>query len=136
MSPEQAIQRLNEEMAHLWMVRTFLKHADEIQEDAEMLDVPRMVFDYVRAVEPSSQAGDLAKFLRVARGKLPKLRRVAEYFAREHRRVSDHTNYQMAAASLTASVARIDEILVAEKLASGSTATPLDIDETKESSCI
>ena len=50
MSPEEAMEELNAIMAHAWMVRTFLKHADEIQEDEEMLEVPRMIFDYIRAL--------------------------------------------------------------------------------------
>ena len=58
MSPEEAVGRLNAILAHAWMVRTFLKHADEIQDDEELLEVPRTVFDYVRMVEPSYQRGD------------------------------------------------------------------------------
>src|SRR5207248_10512551 len=41
MTPTEAVERLNVLLAHAWMVRTFLKHADEIQEDEELLDVPR-----------------------------------------------------------------------------------------------
>jgi hypothetical protein len=111
MTPEEAVQRLNTVLAHAWMVRTFLKHADEIQDDEELLDVPRTVFDYVRAVEPAWQRGDFKEYLHRIKGKLPKLRRAAELFAAEHRRVSDHTNFQMAAASLTGCVRRIEEIL-------------------------
>ena len=113
MTPEEAVRRLDAVLAHAWMVRTFLKHADEIQDDEELLDVPRTIFDYVRAVEPASQRGDLKEYLHRIKGKLPKLRRVAELFAAEHRRVSDHTNFQMAAASLTACVRQIEEILAA-----------------------
>ena len=58
MTPEEAVERLNVILAHAWMVRTFLKHADEIQDDEELLEVPRTVFDYVRMVEPSYQRGD------------------------------------------------------------------------------
>ncbi|MBM4070931.1 MAG: hypothetical protein FJ271_18575 [Planctomycetes bacterium] len=111
MTPEQAMERLNTIFAHLWMVRTFLKHADEIQDDDEMLAVPRMLFDYVRATEPAHQRGDAKEFLHRARGKLPKLRKAAELFAAEQRRVSDHTNFQMAAASLTGCVRAIEEVL-------------------------
>jgi hypothetical protein len=111
MTPEQAMERLNAIFAHLWMVRTFLKHADEIQDDADMLEVPRTLFDYIRATEPAHQRGDAREFLHRARGKLPKLKKAAEYFAAEHQRVSDHTNFQMAAASLTASVRAIEEVL-------------------------
>jgi len=110
-SPAEAMESINTVLAHAWMVRTFLKHADEIQDDEDMLEVPRMIFDYIRAVEPSYQHQDAKEYLHRARGKLPKLRRVAEYFQQEYRRVSDHTNYQMAASSLTACVRRIEEVL-------------------------
>jgi hypothetical protein len=111
MSPEQAVERLNVVFAHLWMVRTFLKHADEIQEDEELLDVPRTIFDYVRATEPAYQRRDWEEYLRRARGKLSKLRKVAELFEREHRRVSDHTNFQMAALSLSGCLRQIEAVL-------------------------
>src|SRR5437588_12779058 len=96
MNPDAAMQRINLLLAHAWMVRQFLKHADEVQEDQEMLDVHRMIFDYLRAVEPSYQRHDPVEYLRRARGKLSKLRKVADFFAENHRRVSDHTNFQMA----------------------------------------
>ena len=76
--------------------------------------MPRAIFDYTRAVEPASQRGDWKDFLHRIKGKLPKLRRAAELFAAEHRRVSDHTNFQMAAASLTGCVRQIEEILARE----------------------
>lgn len=115
MSPADAMERINTVLAHAWMVRTFLKHADEIQDDEELLEVPRMIFDYVRAVEPSYERKDAKEYLQRAGGKLSKLRRVAKTFASEYRRVSDHTNFQMAARSLAACVSEIEEILAAEK---------------------
>lgn len=121
MSPEEAMESLNTIMAHAWMVRTFLKHADEIQDDEELLEVPRMVFDFIRALEPSYQRRDTTDYLRRARGKLPKLRRVADRLAQDYRRVSDHTNFQMAAVSLSACVRSIDEILA--KIPVGSSPT-------------
>jgi hypothetical protein len=110
MTPQQARERLGVVLAHLWMVRTFLKHADEIQEDAELLEVPRTLFDSIRATEPARERGDDAEFLRRLAGKLPRIRRAAELFAREHRRVSDHTNFQMAAASLSGCVREMEQI--------------------------
>jgi len=107
------MEELNTIMAHAWMVRTFLKHADEIQEDEEMLEVPRMIFDYIRALEPSYQRKDTADYLRRARGKLPKLHRVADRFTQDFKRVSDHTNFQMAALSLSVCVRQIDRVLTA-----------------------
>jgi hypothetical protein len=111
MSPQEAMERLNIILAHAWMVRAFLKHADEIQDDEEMLDVHRTVFDFIRATEPSFQRGDAREYLHRIRGKLPKLRRAAEFLAREYRRVSDHTNFQMAALSLSGCVRQIEEVL-------------------------
>jgi hypothetical protein len=113
MKPDEAMERLNDVMAHAWMVRNFLKHADEVQEDEEMLEVHRMIFDYIRAVEPSYQRKDAKEYLHRIRGKLPKLRRVAESFATDYRRVSVHTNFEMAARSLSACVRQIEEILAA-----------------------
>jgi hypothetical protein len=111
MTPESAMERLNTVMAHGWMVRTFLKHAEEIQEDEELLEVPRMIFDYIRALEPSYQRKDAQEYLRRARGKLAKLKRVADLFSRKRARISDHTNFQMAALSLGGCVREIEEIL-------------------------
>jgi hypothetical protein len=113
MTPEQAMDRLNTVMAHAWMVRNFLKHADEVQDDEDMLEVHRMIFDYIRALEPSFQRKDAQEYLRRARGKLSKLKRVADYFAADYRRVSTHTNFEMAALSLGGCVRQIEEILAA-----------------------
>jgi len=111
MTPQEATERINTTLAHAWMVRNFLKHAEEIQDDEEMLDVHRMIFDYIRALEPSYQRKDTAEYLRRAAGKLPKLRRAAEHFAREYQRFSTHTNFEMAAVSLSGCVREIEETL-------------------------
>src|SRR4051794_7700249 len=91
----EAMERVNRLLAHAWMVRTFLKHAEEIQDDEELLEAPRVLFDYCRAVEPSRQRQDAVEYVHRARGKLSKLRRVVEFFEQNYRRASDHTNYQM-----------------------------------------
>jgi hypothetical protein len=119
MSPEEAVERLKVVLAHAWMVRTFLKHAEEIQDDEDFLDVPRTVYDYVRAAEPAALRGDAKEFLHRVRGKLSKLRRAAEFFAAQWRRVSTHTNYEMAALSLTGCVRAIEETLAAVRGAPG-----------------
>lgn len=113
MRPDEAVERLNGILAHAWMVRNFLKHAEEVEDDTELLDVHREIFDYIRALEPSFQRKDVKDYLRRAAGKLPRLRRAAETLAREYRRVSVHTNFEMAAASLTACVREIEETLAA-----------------------
>jgi hypothetical protein len=123
-TPQEAVASLDNVMAHLWMVRTFLKHAEEIQEDADMLEVPRTIFDYVRSVEPGRERNDTKEYLHRARAKLSKLRRAAECFSAEHRRVSDHTNYQMAAVSLNACVRQIESILAGVTAAPASSTEP------------
>lgn len=113
MTPHDAVARLTALLAHAWMVRTFLKHADEIQASEEMLDVPRTLYDAIRAVEPAHQRGDLADYLRRLKGKLPKLRRAAEHFAAHFRAFSPHTNFEMASASLLGVVRGMDEVFAA-----------------------
>ncbi len=111
MTSEEAMHRLNAIFAHLWMVRTFLKHSEEIEDDEEMLSVHRTIFDYVRAVEPSFERGDANEYVRRAKGKLSKLKRAAELFVNEYTRITDHTNFQMAALSLRTAVRDVEEIL-------------------------
>ncbi len=113
MSPEEAVARSNTVLAHAWMIRTFLKHADEIQDNEDMLDVPRTLYDSIRAVEPAFQRGDHGDFLRRLKGKLPKLRRVAEHFRDHFKEFSPHTNFEMASASLLGVVRHLDEIFAA-----------------------
>lgn len=138
MTPAEAVTRLNTILAHAWMVRTFLKHADEIQADEGMLDVPRTLYDSIRAVEPAFQRGDTADFLRRLKGKLPKLRRVAEHFNAHFKEFSPHTNFEMAAASLLGVVRHMEEIFAAvdwaevAKLAQAKTSDPLDDIEIPE----
>ena len=113
MTPEEAVARLNPVLAHAWMVRTFLKHADEIQADEGMLDVPRTLYDSIRAVEPARERGDHADYLRRLKGKLSKLRRAADHFRTHFKEFSPHTNFEMAAASLLGVVRQMEEIFAA-----------------------
>jgi hypothetical protein len=113
MSPAEAVERLNVLLAHLWMVRTYLKHADEVVNDEELVEVPRLLYDSIRAVEPAYLKGDTATYLRRLKGKLPKLKKGAELFAREYKRVSAHTNFEMAALSLSGAVRQMEEVFAA-----------------------
>jgi len=138
MTPAEAVTRLNTVLAHAWMIRTFLKHADEIQADEGMLDVPRTLYDSIRAVEPAFQRGDYADFLRRLKGKLPKLRRASEHFSAHFKEFSPHTNFEMAAASLLGVVKHMEEIFAAvdwsevAKLAQTKPSDPLDDIEIPE----
>jgi len=110
MTPDAAVARLNQVLAHAWMVRTFLKHADEIQGNEEMLAVPRTLYDSIRAVEPAFQRGDLHTYLRRLKGKLAKFRKAAEYYAGHFKEFSPHTNFEMAALSLQGVVRAMEEV--------------------------
>jgi len=107
----EAVERINGILAHVWMIRTFLKHADEIQEREEFLEVPRTLFDSIRATEPAFQKGDHQEYLRRIRGKLSRMRRVSDFFSSNYLEVSDHTNFQMAALSLSTAVQEIEKVL-------------------------
>jgi hypothetical protein len=113
MTQAEAVDRLNVILAHLWMVRTYLKHADEVINDEELIEIPRLLYDSIRAVEPAFLKGDTATYLRRLKGKLPKLRRGAELFAREYKRVSAHTNFEMASLSLSGAVKQMEEVFAA-----------------------
>src|SRR5262245_12378640 len=113
MTPAEAVERLNVQLAHLWMVRTFLKHADEVMEDEQLVEIPRLLYDSIRAVEPAYLAGDHATFLRRLKGKLPKLRKGADLFAAEYKRVSAHTNFEMASLSFQGAVRQMEEVFAA-----------------------
>ena len=123
MTQAEAVERLNTILAHAWMVRTFLKHADEVQEDEGMLDVPRTLYDGIRAVEPAYQRGDHADYLRRLKGKLPKFRRAADHFAAHFREFSPHTNFEMASLSLLGVVRQMEEVF-AQLQASGGRQPP------------
>lgn len=99
---EAAMERVNRLLAHAWMVRTFLKHEEVAQDDEDMAETHRAIFDYARALEPSYQRRDVSEYLRRARGKLAKLRQAVERYEANYLRVSDHTNFRMAAQSLRA----------------------------------
>lgn len=103
------MRRIDVVVAHAWMVRTFLKHAPEVEEDVERMAIPREIFDFARAVE--SRRDDPVAYLKMVRKKLGKLRAAANRFAAEQPDISNHTNFQQAALSLAGCVAAIQEIL-------------------------
>ena len=64
MSSEERMQRIDTLLSHVWMVRTFLKHSEEAEEDDELRDVHRALYDFMLALGPPLQAGD-AEAIRV-----------------------------------------------------------------------
>lgn len=107
------MHRIDTQLAHVWMVRAFLKHSDEAQEDDELAEVHRELYDYMLALGGPLNAGDAAQYLHVAQKKLSKLKKVTELFGALQPQISTHTNFQMAIRSLKAAVLEIDSVLAA-----------------------
>ena len=101
------VSAIDTEIAHVWMVRTFLKHADESEDDEELREVVRDLYDFILAVGPIDEADDAAVYLKMAKKKLSKLRRATELYEEIQPEVSGHTNFVMAARSLRTAVDRI-----------------------------
>jgi len=98
-------------LSHIWMVRAFLKHSDEAAEDEELAEVHRGLYDFMLALGPSLDANDSARYLRIARKKLSKLRVAAESFKELQPEISGHMNFRMAAMSLSLAVSKVNELL-------------------------
>ena len=115
MAPEEQVAKIDELLSHVWMVRTFLKHSEEAEEDEDLNDVHRALYDYMLALGGPLQSGDHAKYLKQAKKKLRKLREAMELFLEIQPEISSHTNFQMAAASLKLSVNQIIDLLTVDK---------------------
>ena len=107
----QLVKRIDELCSHMWMVRTFLKHSEEHEEDEELRDVQRGLYDYMLALGGPLKDGDHAKYLKQAKKKLRKLKNANELFQEIQPEISSHTNFQMAAISLQLTVAQIADLL-------------------------
>jgi cob(I)alamin adenosyltransferase len=111
MTPSERMHKIDACLAHVWMVRAFLKHSDEAAEDEELAEVHRELYDYMLALGGPLKQGNADEYLRVAQKKLGKLKRANELFQRIQPEVSQHTNFLMAAASLKEAVAEIERLL-------------------------
>ena len=111
MTPAEAMERINELASHVWMVRTFLKHCDEAQEDDELMEVPRELYDYLHALGPAWSERDTASYLKLAKKKLGKLKAASEKYTALQPEISSHTNFQTAAHSLAVAVREIAAVL-------------------------
>src|SRR5262245_6449412 len=111
MTPHEAMQRVDELLSHVWMVRTFLKHSDEVQEDEGLNDIYRTLYDYMHALGEPAKQNDADGYLRQAQKKFAKLRAATERFTELQPEISTHTNFQMAARSLRAAVEGVGAIL-------------------------
>ena len=119
-----ARERFDTLLSHVWMVRAFLKHSDEAQEDEELQEVHRALYDFMLAVGGKLGEGQADDYLKQAHKKFRKLREASELFVEIQPEVSAHTNFQMAARSLTAAVAEIGHILSEQQAFSSPATSP------------
>jgi hypothetical protein len=90
----ELVERGQRVMAHGWMIRTFIKHCDEVEDFPELNEMARTIFDAFRAVE--TQTGSPAEYFKTLRKKLGKLRAAAEQYAKDAWTASTHTNFQQS----------------------------------------
>jgi hypothetical protein len=108
---ERIALALDEQIAHVWMVRTFLKHSEEAEEDEDLCDVHRTLYDYMHALGAPRENRDWPALFKLAKKKYAKLRKATELWEEVQPEISGHTSFQMSKASLVAAVRRIGELL-------------------------
>ena len=96
-------------MSHAWMVRTFIKHSDEVDDFPELMGIVRAVFDMSRAIE--NKIEDPATYFRFASKKIGKLRAAVTQFREDAWRASTHTNFQQAVMSVERATDEMESIL-------------------------
>ena len=107
----QRVEEIDKLLSHVWMVRTFLKHSEEAEEDDELREVHRTLYDYMLALGGPLKDGDDEKYLKQAKKKLKKLKNATELFLEIQPEISSHTNFQMAATSLKLAVEQVAELV-------------------------
>ena len=98
-------------LSHVWMVRTFLKHSDEAEDDDELRSVHRALYDYSLSLGSHYANEDGESYLRQAKKKFRRLREANELFLAIQPEISNHTNFIMAARSLNAAVQQLAVLL-------------------------
>jgi cob(I)alamin adenosyltransferase len=111
MTDEEKMKRVDELCSHVWMVRTFLKHSEEAEEDEELCEVHRDLYDFMLALGPALDANDVPTFLKLAKKKLKRLKRALVLFQEIQPEISEHMNFKMAAASLKLAVDEVVNVL-------------------------
>ena len=109
---KDVVNRCDEIMSHAWMVRTFFKHSEEVEDYPELdglMGVARTIFDACRALE--TQVDNPAKYLHMLRKKIGRLKKATVEFERDAKQVSVHTNFVMAIRSTQICVRELEELL-------------------------
>ena len=111
MNDEAKMQAIDVLLSHVWMVRTYLKHSEEHEEDEDLQEVQRTLYDYMLALGGPLRQNDATGYLKQAKKKLRKLKAATELFTEVQPEISNHTSFQMAELSLRTSVAQVAAII-------------------------
>ncbi len=103
------VERGQKVMSSAWMVRTFIKHSDEVEDYPELNELARTIFDIYRAVE--TQVDHPVDYFKVVRKKIGKLEAAAIQFQKDAWHASTHTNFQQAGVSALFIVEQLRELL-------------------------
>ncbi len=106
------VRAIDDQVTHVWMVRTFLKHCDEAEDDDDLREIVRDLYDFILAVGPVDDGIDPAAYLKMAKKKLRRLVGATELYEQIQPEVSGHTNFIMAARSLRLAVDRISQLVL------------------------
>ena len=109
LSPSAAVARCQTIFAHAWMVRTFVKHSETVEDFPELMQIVRTVFDTSRALEP--KVDEPVEYLATLRKKIGKLRTAAEQFRKDAPVASDHTNFRQAVISMDGCIAELEAVI-------------------------
>lgn len=111
MTSQETMQRIDALVSHVWMVRTFIKHSEEVEDDPELSEIQRTLYDYMLALGSAWQAQDGEAYLKQAKKKFSKLQRATVEFAEIQPEISTHMNFKMAVVSLQVAVKEIEAVL-------------------------
>ena len=109
LSPIDAVNRCQMVFAHAWMVRTFVKHSEVVEDFPELMQIVRCVFDTSRALEP--KVSEPMEYITTLRKKIGKLRAAAAQFRVDAPIASDHTNFKQAVISMDGCILELEAIL-------------------------
>ena len=113
---EQKMKAIDDQLSHIWVVRTFIKHCEEAEEDDELREVARELYDFALALGGPLNENDATKYLKMAAKKFRKLRDTTELFLEIQPEISGHTNFKMAANSLKLAFNEIASLLEKESI--------------------
>lgn len=103
------VERCEKIMANAWMVRTFIKHCEEVEDFPELMGIVRSVFDTAMALE--TRIDDPEGYMKMLAKKIGKLRKAADQFREDAPLASTHTNFKQAVISIDFCIAELSELL-------------------------